>query len=225
MDIGKRVRLWFKAVAGTTYRISADDPDGGTVALVWEHVSPPPNDDLANAAVVPWTASGTTSGSNHTASLEVGEPAHAAPGGRSVWWTTTSAATGYATLNTSGSNFDTTLAVYTGTSIAGLVPVGSNDDSNGTVQSEVRFLATAGTTYRIAVDGFQGKTGEITLNWSFPTRPLPARRRVCRLRQATRPDHLVQPTRLRRRLPHHHLHRDLHRPDKPPAPPPQPAHR
>ena len=170
---GSGFELWFKAVAGTTYRISADDPDGGTVALVWEHVSPPPNDDLANAAVVPWTASGTTSGSNHTASLEVGEPAHAAPGGRSVWWTTTSAATGYATLNTSGSNFDTTLAVYTGTSIAGLVPVGSNDDSNGTVQSEVRFLATAGTTYRIAVDGFQGKTGEIALNWSFPIAAAP----------------------------------------------------
>src|SRR5206468_2639716 len=36
----------------------------------------------------------------------------------------------------------------------------------GTTQSSVTFTATAGTTYQIAVDGYGGASGNITLNWS-----------------------------------------------------------
>jgi hypothetical protein len=67
------------------------------------------------------------------------------------------------TISTIGSSFDTLLGVYTGTAISNLVLVASNDDAEGSLQSDVTFQAAAGTTYQIAVDGFDGASGEIVL--------------------------------------------------------------
>ena len=55
-------------------------------------------------------------------------------------------------------SFDTLLGVYTGPTVDNLVEVASNDDgtSGG---STVSFETTPGVTYRIAVDGFAGKSG------------------------------------------------------------------
>ena len=39
-------------------------------------------------------------------------------------------------------------------------------DAPGTYTSQLTFTATAGTTYRIAIDGWSGQTGPITLHWS-----------------------------------------------------------
>ena len=52
-----------------------------------------------------------------------------------------------------------------------LVPNGSNDDSpaGNTQTSKVTIAATAGTIYRIAVDGYNGLTGNITLHLSLST--------------------------------------------------------
>ena len=67
-------------------------------------------------------------------------------------------------ITTLGSSFDTVLAVYTGPGVARLTEVASNDDGPGTgAQSLVRFNARAGALYRIAVDGFGGAEGDITL--------------------------------------------------------------
>ena len=73
------------------------------------------------------------------------------------------------TIDTAGSNFDTLLAVYTGSSISGHdggFGVWSNDDSlaGGTTTSKVSFNVTAGTVYQIAVDGYDGVWGSITLH-------------------------------------------------------------
>jgi len=65
-----------------------------------------------------------------------------------------------ATINTTGSNFDTVLAVYTGSSVSGLAMITCNDDiASGNLQSQVTFTATAGTTYRIQVGGFSSTSG------------------------------------------------------------------
>jgi hypothetical protein len=45
--------------------------------------------------------------------------------------------------------------------------VASNDDANGGSQSRIQFPVTGGTTYRIAVDGYDGANGATTLHWSF----------------------------------------------------------
>jgi hypothetical protein len=60
------------------------------------------------------------------------------------------------------------LAVYTGTSLTALTQTAANDDSGGTTQSRVSFTAVAGRTYRIAVDGYGGASGNVTLTWSQP---------------------------------------------------------
>ncbi|MEO5958395.1 MAG: immunoglobulin domain-containing protein, partial [Opitutaceae bacterium] len=89
-------------------------------------------------------------------------------GGSSVWWRWVAPANGTAFLNTRGSNFDTLLGVYTGTSVNALTVVTSNDDEDATRHtSAVLFPATAGTSYWIAVDGWGGETGAIALNLNF----------------------------------------------------------
>jgi hypothetical protein len=47
--------------------------------------------------------------------------------------------------------------------ISNLALVASNDDTNGLLTSEVAFTAQAGTNYLIAVDGFDGASGNIVL--------------------------------------------------------------
>jgi hypothetical protein len=72
------------------------------------------------------------------------------------------------TLSTQGSNFDTLLGVYTGSSVGALSLVVSNDDSQigRTYTSLVSFNAVAGTTYRFVVDGYNGAQGNVVLNLS-----------------------------------------------------------
>jgi hypothetical protein len=52
--------------------------------------------------------------------------------------------------------------------------VASNDDENppSVLTSRLVFAATSGTIYRIAVDGFNGSSGNVTLNWSLTTPPI-----------------------------------------------------
>jgi hypothetical protein len=136
-------------------------------------IPPPPNDNFANAQVLPTISSGSVSGTNAGATKEPGEPNHAFnAGGKSVWYRWQAPSNGTVTITTSGSNFDSLLGVYTGSSVGSLSLVASNDDDpNGGVTSRVSFTATSGTTYRIAVDGFNGAAGNINLNWSLSGPP------------------------------------------------------
>src|SRR6266404_7638580 len=88
----------------------------------------PPNDVFANRI----TLNGTNIivvGSNTNATKEPGEPGHAGnSGGKSVWWTWTAPTNGDLVINTDGSDFDTLLGVYTGSTVSSLSLVASNDD-------------------------------------------------------------------------------------------------
>src|SRR5438105_11156835 len=113
----------------------------------------PPNDQFQNRIVLSGT-NVTVSGWNTNATKQTGEPNHAGnAGGASVWWSWTAPAVGDVTIDTIGSNFDTILGVYTGTSVSALTFVASNDDGGGNLTSKVTFTAIGGTTYAIAVDG------------------------------------------------------------------------
>ena len=107
------------------------------------------------------------------ATAEPGEPSHAgfAPS-HSVWFNYTAPASGQITISTAGSNFDTLLAVYSGSSLNALTVVASNDDTKTNQTSAVSFAAVAGQTYHIAVDGYGNATGNLTLNWDLKL-PLP----------------------------------------------------
>jgi len=146
----------------------------------------PPNNTFVNAQIISGDT-GTVDGSNAFANKETGEPTNPALsidgnpifGGKSVWFDWTATGTGQATFDTNGSNFDTLLAAYTGSTVNGLVHVASNDDiatfdDPPNVQSLITFAVTAGTTYHIQVDGFYGDQGSIILHWTGPGTSTPA---------------------------------------------------
>jgi V8-like Glu-specific endopeptidase len=143
--------------------------------LTWTPVNPvadlvaAANTVFAKAVAVTGEA-GTVTGSNAGAAIEKGSPAAAGSGGQRIaWWQWTAPRTGYVTIDTIGSNFDTALGVYTGISVDKLTQIAANDDiTDGVVQqSRIAFLANAGTTYSIGVDGYNGDQGQINLNWSM----------------------------------------------------------
>lgn len=171
--------------------LTSDDIEGAR--SLYGPPGAPANDAFANAIAISLANSGTTTvkGVNTNATKEGGEPDHAANnGGRSVWWRWTAPSAGSVTLDTGkvdpttnkidlsngkSSYYDTTLAVYTGTTLSGLTSIASDDDiEDGVVQaSTVTFNATGGTIYRFAVDGFNNgdasgaDNGGITLNLTF----------------------------------------------------------
>jgi uncharacterized repeat protein (TIGR03803 family) len=158
----------FSATSGTTYQVAVDGDAGqmGPLTLNWVVEPPPINDNFANATEITGS-SGSISGSNIAATKEPGEPNHAGnPGGKSVWFRWTAPVAGLYSFNTAGSGFNTLVAAYTGASVNALSLVASNDNFGFDVTSEVSFLATGGTTYRVAVDGFGAQAGSLTLNWA-----------------------------------------------------------
>lgn len=140
----------------------------GTAAALWCLAAvplasaAPANDDFAAAVELkgPLPIVGV-SGSNLGATKEAGEPGGSfvfsvEPAGRSVWYRWTAIDSGWVSVDTCGSGFDTMLDVYVG-SLPGPIPVvrdkeGPRSDC-GDGGSQVTFLAEAGTEYSIRVDG------------------------------------------------------------------------
>jgi hypothetical protein len=145
-----------------------------------KNIDAPQNDFFADAVSI--QVGSTRHGSNLCATKEDGEPHHAGrkinkhglnAGGKSVWWKFTAPENGRYSVSTVGSKFDTTLGIYVkhGTTDASgieraqrfpanLHAVGQNDSENAELcdsasfcTSKVTFLAKAGVTYYIAVDG------------------------------------------------------------------------
>jgi len=104
-------------------------------------------------------------GDNTSATAEPGEPAHGGvPAVHSVWYRWTAPDTGLFSFTTAGSSFDTTLGVYTGSSVSTLTQIAANDDSASfDPTSLVVFHADAGTEYFIAVDGKNNSVGIVNL--------------------------------------------------------------
>lgn len=155
---------------GTDYDI-IDGRFGVTWPSISRHleqaVERPPNQYFEDALVLGSTEA-TVEGTNLYATKQPGEPNHAGnAGGASVWYRWRSPQTGGEVLiETCGSDFDTTLAVYRGASLSGLDMIASNDDACG-LQSAVSFRPSPGVDYMIAVDGYDGAQGSIRLAVSF----------------------------------------------------------
>jgi Tol biopolymer transport system component len=179
---GGASRVVFRATQGTRYLIAVDGFGGavGTLRLTWTTITGPPNDAFANAFTITGSSgalAGTDPRTNVNATKQAGEPNHAlSAGGASVWYRWVAPLNAPVTFTTAGSNFDTLLAAYTGTSVGALTRVASNDDaSTSTNTSSIIFTPVAGTTYFIAVDGFAARTGTIALNWNQTPPQTPSR--------------------------------------------------
>jgi Ca2+-binding RTX toxin-like protein len=160
----------FAAANGVTYKVAVDGFSGkvGLVNLRW-HPSPA-NDNFADVQVLPSTSSGTATGDTRGATLEPGEPAQLLFNPGTIWYSWTAPADGTYKFDTFGSNFDTVLAIYAGSSLDALDLVRINDDDpdRGCCSSWVPIAnTTSGTTYSIAVLPFEDSTGgHVVLRWS-----------------------------------------------------------
>jgi len=159
----------WRTVAGTTYSIAVGGgarPDRGFFGLKLGFTARPANDDFVDAEDLEGDSDSAT-GSNVAATREPGEPSHSY-GAQSVWWEWTAPTNGRATINVSGS-FDWVAAVYTGSTVGTLTRVRS------TSSGALVFPAVAGTTYRVAVDGWSTSAtydeGSISLSLSLVDPP------------------------------------------------------
>ncbi|MFZ4850361.1 MAG: S8 family serine peptidase [Caldilinea sp.] len=133
---------------------------------------PPPNDDFAQPVGI------STLPFNHTMATTLATRAADDPvlcigfqGGASVWYRLVAPASGQLTLNTFNSNYDTVLAVFTG-SRGALTRRACNDDTNNTLQSRVTLPVTAGTIYSIEVAQYSYLNDASTKNISSQNVPV-----------------------------------------------------
>jgi hypothetical protein len=129
--------------------------------------APPANDDFDSAVLIsalPFTDSVDT-----TEATTAGDDPDCAGNGHTVWYSFTAPAEMGIEANTFGSDYDTTLSVYTG-SRGALTQIRCNDDAADSVQSRVRFNATAGVTYFFMVGSFFDSPGG---NLTFSVQEIP----------------------------------------------------
>jgi CSLREA domain-containing protein len=159
--------------ADRTGTIIVNAPGFPTHTVTQFGLTPPANDNFANAQVLVPTGTGptptpiTVTGRNTGAGFENGEPSHG-PGTpiRSVWYKWTAPTSDLYSFTTSGSGFDTVMAIYTGSSVSALTQIAANDDTTAfDTTSKINFRTTAGVTYSIAIDGKNGASGNILLTY------------------------------------------------------------
>lgn len=190
-EVGQNVTAIMNSHISDVDALQRDDLDGAQRLYGVPGVSQAPANDLfANATIIALPASNTVTltGSSVGAAKETGEPNHASgeAGGASVWWKWTANTNGSLVVSTDGSNFDTLLGAYTGSTVATLTQVASNDDiepaptsgsdsATRNRRSIVTLRVTAGTTYYFAVDGWEAEWGSIKLTATLtPSDPLSA---------------------------------------------------
>ena len=167
--------------AGAVVSVAVDSKGAAGGPFTLSFGLAPANDNISAAQVLAGDSGGVRSNTNF-ASREPGEPVHAGIlGNRSVWFRWVAPANGVATWRTTGSAFDTLLAIYSGAPFAGLSRVASADNDAGALTGTASFRALAGTTYWIAVDGKNASSGALALSWSLlraPSNDLFARAQV-----------------------------------------------
>lgn len=139
-----------------------DDPcttDACTEAGECGHTPPGTCTPCGSAVVIP-EAGGTFAGTTSGASTRTSACGGTGPERIYSW---TPSASGLAKISTCGSDFDTVLHVHTG-ACAGGPAVTCNNDSTCGSSSAATFIAIAGATYFVVVDGYNGAQGNFNLS-------------------------------------------------------------
>jgi hypothetical protein len=140
------------------------------LAPVAAQAAPPSNDNFADRrqiAAIPF--SDATSTSEATVQVDEPTPSCVPSPGKSVWYEFTPAASQTLQADTLGSDYDTFVAVWTGSNLSGLSEVSCNDDAAQSFQSVGVFQAVAGTSYLIQVSGYEGDSGSLAFRLGVPT--------------------------------------------------------
>ena len=132
-----------------------------------------PANDNCSAAIAVTSLPFTDSQDTTEATDEVGEPPSSCTGsGKNVWYTFVNPMTNavLVTVDTAGSDFNTTLQILTGTCPPGaMAVVMCGDDANiggDGLQSQVTFVAQPGITYYIQAGGYGGTSGNLVVHVS-----------------------------------------------------------
>jgi C1A family cysteine protease len=153
----KTSRISFAAAANTTYYINVASKKGPGKNLTFSLTftpPKPPNNAVTYAVKIPYTTSGanyaeirdiwsaTTVSTDPKFPLSTGATA----GYRTVWYTIRPTASGTLKVNTTGSNFDTLLGVFRGST-----RLSWDDNSGGNNTSSLQIRLAGQVTYRIMV--------------------------------------------------------------------------
>jgi hypothetical protein len=84
-------------------------------------------------------------------------------GNDTVWYQYTANFTGTLDISTFGSNYDTLVAVYTGSAPSTATEAGCNDDFAASLYGRLSIPVVSGQTYKILVSGFNAGTGGSTM--------------------------------------------------------------
>ena len=144
---------WPNSIGGTYLVTFQGDNHSGNIGATYTQITvTSQNDDFNNAIVIgsiPFTKNQNVT----SATAAPDDPVGCYGMSQTVWYAFTPSSNIRLEANTFGSNYDTTLSVYTGLRGA-LTQVACNDDSNDTAQSRVRFDGVASTTYYFKVASF-----------------------------------------------------------------------
>ena len=135
-------------------RASSGGKEGIESIVRYQVVERPANDDFGSSTKL--SSRGISLVTNtRFASLQANEPEHGAVfgGDKSLWWTWTPSSDNIAFIDTSGSDFDTVIAVYTGNSLGNLQPIASINNIGSKLDAFLTFPAQRGVGYRIAISG------------------------------------------------------------------------
>ena len=177
-----QARAAFTALAGVKYRVQVGgccDPDifeSGSLKVKFSEVSGLVNDDPGGAIAVTNLPTTLTGKNRSATTFPGGNPPPPDPElldcfgsiyAHTLWYTVEFPADTIVVVDTTGSDFDTVLAVYeeTGPGFGGLTFLDCNDD-NILLESQVTFLAEAGKKYQIQVGGFAGDNGHLSISFS-----------------------------------------------------------
>jgi hypothetical protein len=170
-------RVEFNAAPNTIYSIAVYDeygqvgdyPPAGDFQLNLHHVTPPANDDFANAQ--PISLPQTPDVVLDDATVETGEPNHTGdpyiPSRGSVWYQWTSPGTPvkvkFSTCPPGSTSAGPLVSIYTGNSLGAL----TGHASTALTECQLKFLAAANTVYKIAVYGAPTNPSDGTFPMQF----------------------------------------------------------
>jgi hypothetical protein len=140
------------------WEIAADGGGGGA----------PANDNFVDAVAPGLNSVSTATTTDATLELDEPQPACATGTDKTVWYSYTPGRTRTVVAKTVGSDFDTVLAIYTGTDLATFTPVACNDNRAVDNLSKLKLSLAGGTTYFFQVGGASGESGALTFQLKKP---------------------------------------------------------
>ena len=177
---GGEAKFTLPVTAGKTYYfqvggyLNNGTPESGTLAFKLTGPAPgtvtpgPANDAFASARAATTLPFAPATFSTAAATTQTSEKTWCTPPGattgvyygKTVWFKYVPNVDMTIDATTGGSNFNTVMTLYSGTTLAGLTRrVCNNDATTSTTTSRLRVNLTAGTTYYLQVGGFKATSG------------------------------------------------------------------